>query len=358
MMPKIYTGQRLAVDRFHGGADREGLLDFSANLNPLGPPPEAIEAYNKAVILISSYPPPYPRALEASIADSLKIDSECILAANGSTQLIYLLARVLKLRSPRVVIPTFSEIANALVSAGSEPLPLLTRSWNGFRLDQRNVHAALRSGADGIFLGRPNSPTGTLISVEEAAEIAAQCHQYGAWCVFDEAFIEFADDSRSLVHLAASSAKLLVLRSLTKIYAIAGLRLGYLVGDARVVEMLRDAIEPWSVNVAAEAVGLACLRASKNYASATRDLVVTERRRIEDGLNRSAKFRVFSSSANFIMAEVQSEKRHGDLARHLLSAGIIARDLSTLPGCGLGFYRFGIRTRQDNEKLIAVLADY
>jgi threonine-phosphate decarboxylase len=349
---------RILVDRTHGGTDRRGSLDFSTNINPLGPPPEAIEAYTHAVTRISSYPPPYPRVLEGQIAASLGIDSESILAANGNTQLIYLLARVLKLRSPWVVIPTFSEIANALVAAGSEPSPLLTREQDDFRLDLRDVHAALRSGADGIFLGRPNSPTGKLISLEEGAEIAVLCHRHDAWCVFDEAFIEFADDSRSLVQLACSSAKLLVLRSLTKIYAIPGLRLGYLVGNAKVVGRLRDAIEPWSVNVAAEAVALACLKVSASFLARTRNLVVTERRRIEDGLGRLARFRVFSSSANFIMAEVSSEKNRDDFGCYLRGKGIIVRDLSTLPGCGPGFYRFGIRTAQDNDKLIAAAANY
>jgi threonine-phosphate decarboxylase len=353
-----YPSPRLLVDRTHGGGNREGLLDFSTNINPLGPPPEAIEAYNQAVMRISSYPPPSPRVLEAQIADSLGIDSACVLAANGSTQLIYLVARVLKLRSPWVVIPTFSEIANALVAARSEPLPLLTHSQSDFRLDLKDVHAVLRSCADGIFLGRPNSPTGNLIRLEEAAEIAAQCHRHDAWCVFDEAFIEFADDSRSLGQLASSSGKLLVLRSLTKIFAIPGLRLGYLVGNAKIVGMLRDVIEPWSVNVVAEAVALACLKVPANFLASTRDLIVTERRRIEDGLSRSEKFRVFSSSANFIMAEVLSEKSPGDFGRYLHSKEMIVRDLSTLPGCGPGFYRFGIRTRQDNQKLIAAIANY
>jgi threonine-phosphate decarboxylase len=358
MMQTNHPPYRLLVDRTHGGSARQGFLDFSISINPLGPPPEAIEAYHQAVTRISSYPPPYPRQLEAQIADSLKIGSECILAANGSTQLIYLLARVLKLRSPCVVIPTFSEIANALVAAGSDPLPLLTRSQGDFRLDPKDVYAALRSTADGIFLGRPNSPTGKLISLEEGAEIAALCHRHDAWCVFDEAFIEFADDSRSLVQLASSSAKMLVLRSLTKIYAIPSLRLGYLVGNSNLVRMLRDALEPWSVNAVAEAVALACLKVSANFLACTRDLVVTERRRIEDGLGRSAKFRVFSSSANFVMAEVLSEKSPGHFDRYLHSKEIRVRDLNALPGCGPGFYRFGIRKQQDNEKLIAAISDY
>jgi len=357
-MRPIYPAHRLTADRTHGGVDHEGWLDFSTNLNPLGPHPEAIAAYKRAVTRISVYPPPYPHALEASIAAGLGIDSECVLAANGSTQLIYLIARVLKLRSPWVVIPTFSEIANALIAAGSEPLALLTHSEGGFHLDLRDVHEALCAGADAIFLGRPNSPTGKLIVMEEAAEIAAQCNRHDAWCVFDEAYIEFADDARSLVQLTSSFAKLLVLRSLTKIFAIPGLRLGYLAGHANVVGRLRDAIEPWSVNVAAEAVALACLKVSANIIASTRELILTERRRIEDGLVRLAKFRVFSSAANFMMAEVAGEKSQGGFGRYLRSQGIIARDLSALPGCGPGFYRLGIRTQEDNEKLIAACAHY
>ncbi|MGA2410639.1 MAG: aminotransferase class I/II-fold pyridoxal phosphate-dependent enzyme [Candidatus Binataceae bacterium] len=348
----------LIVDRIHGGCDREELIDFSTSLNPLGPPPEAIEAYKQAVANISFYPPPYPRALEGRIADWLGIDRECIIAANGSTQLIYLLARVLKLRAPHVVIPTFSEIANALVAAGSEPEPILTEMKNDFCLDPKDVYTALRTGADGIFLGRPNSPTGNLISLEEAAEIAAQCRRYGAWCVFDEAFIEFASDPRSMIELAGLSAKLLVLRSLTKIFAIPGLRLGYLAGHPEDVGMLRDAIEPWSVNVGAEAAGVACLRVPANFIEGTRNLVASERQRIGDELVRLGKLRVFPSSANFIMVEVESEKSEGDFARHLRGRGIVARDLSALPGCGPGLYRFGIRAPQDNAQLIAAAAGY
>ncbi len=152
-----------------------------------------------------------------------------MLAGNGSTQLIYVLARVLKLRSPRVAIPTFSEIANALIASGSRPLPIETVARDNFHLGLDEVAAALENGADGIFLGRPNSPTGNLLSFDDALAIATECQRHGAWCVFDEAFIEFAGDAHSAIELRADFPKLIVLRSLTKIFAIPGLRLGYLV---------------------------------------------------------------------------------------------------------------------------------
>lgn len=354
----MLADQSLSADRTHGGDNRAGLIDFSISINPLGPPPEALEAYHRAVADISLYPPPYPRALESRIADWLAIDPESVLAANGSTQLIYLAARVLKLRSPCVVIPTFSEIGNALIASGSVPLPLRTSSGSNFRLDPSAVDAALRNGADGVFLGRPNSPTGSLVSLEEATEIVAQCHRRGAWCVFDEAFIEFASDPRSAIELIGSFSKLLVLRSLTKIFAIPGLRLGYLVGHPKNIRMLRDAIEPWSVNVAAEAVGRACIAASGNFISSTCALVASERDRLESGLGRLRTLRVFPSASNFIMVEVLDEVVAGDFARHINAQGIAVRDLSVLPGCGAGFYRFGIRTPSDNSRLLAAATGY
>jgi threonine-phosphate decarboxylase len=350
--------QRLAIDRTHGGVDWVGMVDFSTSLNPLGPPPEALEAYKMAVADIYRYPPAYPRALESHIADWLGVDHDSVLTGNGSTHLIYLLARVLKLRSASVAVPTFSEIANAFVAAGSTASPLYTSRDKNFRLDPSAVHAALRNGADGIFFGRPNSPTGSLMSLDEAAEIIAQCHRHDAWCVLDEAFIEFADDRRSVIELIKPSSKLLVLRSLTKIFAIPGLRLGYLVGSANNLAMLRAAIEPWSVNVAAAAVARACLSVSSSFIEKTRDVIAQERSTIERDLSRSRKLRVFRSSANFIMVEVADEGSEGDFARYLQRSAIVIRDLGALPGCGPGFYRLGIRAPQDNARLLAAVADY
>jgi threonine-phosphate decarboxylase len=356
----------LAIDRTHGGGERNGeqvsyqvtLIDFSTSLNPLGPPPEAIAAYEKAVADISRYPPAYSRHLELQIGQWLGVDHRSVLAANGSTQLFYLVARGLKLRSPRVVIPTFSEIANALIVAGSQPLPLLTLAQNDFRLDLNELVSALEDDADGIFLGRPNSPTGSLVSLKEAVAIAVECRRHDAWCVFDEAFIEFADDRRSVVEFLADFPNLIILRSLTKIFAIAGLRLGYLISHPNNIEKLRNLMEPWSVNVVAEAVASACLEASEGFIKTTRNLIAQERCWLEAQLSSLSKLRVFPAAANFIMVESLVEESTGDFGRYLRRNGIVVRDLAALPGAGPGFYRLGIQTHQKNLDLIAAASRY
>lgn len=349
----------IAIDRAHGGnAPGGGCVDFSASLNPLGPPPQAIRAYHEATAKISKYPSPYPRQLEARIAAWLGVEPDTVIAGNGSTQLIYLVARVLHPRSAFVVIPTFSEIANALFAAGSKPFPILTRAEDNFRFSRSALHYALEGGADAVFIGRPNSPTGVLIGFDDSADIARECARRNAWCVIDEAFIEFGDAPRSTAELLDSNSKVIVFRSMTKIFAIPGLRLGYLLGSADFVRKLRDVIEPWSVNTVAEQVALACVDSAEDFIARARRSLKDERRRLEEQLGRLSALRVFPSAANFLMFAISGEKSRGEFGRYMTSRGLAIRDLSALPGCGPGMYRIGVRLRSDNERLLAAAADY
>jgi threonine-phosphate decarboxylase len=348
----------IPIDRTHGGNSPEGCIDFSTSLNPLGPPNEALRAYHEAARFISSYPSPYPHRIEKRVATWLDVDSATVIASNGSTQLLYLLARVLRLRSPFVVIPTFSEIANSLLAAGATPFPIPLRPEKHFRMNLPKLLDALAAESDAVFLGRPNSPTGTLLGLEETAELARECARLNKWCVIDEAFIEFADDPRSVCSLVQSIPKLIVLRSLTKIFAIPGLRLGYLVAQQEIVRRLREAIDPWSVNAVAEHVGLACFEVAESFIDQTRALIVKERNFLTCELGCQVVIKVFDSAANFLMLSISHEKYPGEFGRYLLSKGIAIRDLAALPGCGPGQYRIGVRSRLDNTRLIQAAAGY
>ena len=344
----------VAIDRAHGGATPAGVIDFSISINPLGPPAGAKAAYEKAWPQVTAYPAAKSAALEERLAVWLGVSSANVVAGNGTTQLIYLLARVLEPARPFVVIPTFSEIANALAGEGLPPEPILLNAQSKFRLDPGQIDDALAEHAGAIFLGRPNSPTGTMASIAEVGEIAARCASRGCWCVVDEAFIDFVDPPESAVQLAAENPRVIVLRSLTKSFAIPGLRLGCVVAPSEVAEALRDAIEPWSVNVAAEFVGLACLEHAEDYLRRTREVVATERRYLVKELNNAAGVNAYPSVANFLMLAVGAEPAPGEFARRMLDHGIAIRDLRTLPGCGPGQYRIGIRNHADNERLVQV----
>ncbi len=344
----------IRIDRVHGGNRSDGVLDFSASINPLGPPRAALEAYHASVAEISSYPPAYPRHLEAALARWLGVGPEYVLAGNGSTQLIYLLARVLKPRLPVIVTPTFSELANSLIIEGIEPRALNTTSDCNFQLYPEAVIKCLRdgAGADAIYIGRPNSPTGTILTIDEAAEIATACERCDCWCVFDEAFIDFVQDAHSAVAFAERNRKVIVLRSLTKIFALPGLRVGCIVGHPDAIGKLRDVIEPWSVNCVADHVTRACLEVADAFVRETREFVSVEVARIADAASQLPGIHVFPSVANFMMIEVEGELIPGACGKHMLEHGIGIRDLRALPGCRVGLYRMGIRSKSDNDHFL------
>jgi threonine-phosphate decarboxylase len=245
-----------------------------------------------------------------------------------------------------------------MIVAGAAPGAIPTCCESGFAIEVEQAQCTLEKSADAIFIGRPNSPTGAMLSNGDAAEIAARCSRRGCWCVFDEAFIDFAGEEYSAIRLAADNPHVIVLRSLTKMFSIPGLRLGYLVAGRDVARRLREAIEPWSVNVVAERVGHACLDVAEEFAGQSRALIATERAYLFCALNSIEGIRVFVSSANFLMLEVAEAGRAIGFAQHMLSRGIAVRDLRDLPGCGAGMYRIAVRLREENEQLIAAAQTY
>jgi threonine-phosphate decarboxylase len=347
----------IPIDRTHGGDAPPGVLDFSASLNPLGPPEAALAAYFRAAGEICQYPAPYPGALAARIADWVDVAPENVVVGNGSTQLIHLMARLFRWRRPAVAIPTFSEIANALTLAGGEPAAIQLCASRDWRLTVNDAAHALAGGADAILAGRPNSPTGSMPEYDEAQAIAAAAAEAGAACVFDEAFIEFAAGARSLARLAAASPNLIVLRSLTKIFAIPGLRLGFAVANPELAARMRDALEPWSVNVAAERVGAACLDNAADYIARTHALIARERAFVIGELARTARLRPFPSAANFLMLAAD-ENAPGAFGNFMHERGIALRNLAALPGCDPHLYRIGLRSRAENLRLIEAAREF
>jgi threonine-phosphate decarboxylase len=347
----------IQIDRVHGGTAPDGAIDFSASVNPLGPPPAAIEAYHRAAESLGRYPAPYADGLAGRIADWIGADADNILVGNGSTQLIYLLARVMRWQRPVVVTPTFSEISNALILAEAAPCPLELSRERDFELRMADVTRVLEAGAGAILLGRPNSPTGAMISFDQATAIAIECARFDADCIFDEAFIDFAADPRSTTDLVAGAPNVIILRSMTKIFAIPGLRLGFVVASRLRIARLRSMLEPWSVNGVAERVGIACLGDASVYIARTRELITHERRFLVSGLAQNPHLHVFPAAANFLMLAAQ-ETDADSFGAFMLRQRIAIRDLRSLPGCGPGFYRIGIQNHADNERMVVAAREY
>jgi threonine-phosphate decarboxylase len=365
----VIDGPRLEarLDRTHGGdveawASRAGIeageiLDFSASINPLGPPPSARNAFNKSYGEISRYPDPYGEKLREALAERHGMISAEVLLGNGSTQLIYLLCAALRPRKALIVGPAFSEYANALVLARTNIRQLTLAADDGFQFSMQRFMAAWDNDCDIVFLATPNSVTGQLIPKFDIEKIAVAALARKCFIVVDEAFIDFVE-AESVKTLVRQNPYLIVLRSLTKYYAVPGLRLGYLLAETSKVATLATYQEPWCVNAPALTVALACLK-DMGFRSKTARWLKRERRFLSQNLTALAGFRPFPSQTNFLLIKID---RDGPAALQLQSflarKKILVRACDSFAGLGADYFRIAMKRRKDNLRLLEALKEW
>lgn len=364
------TGDRALLaprlDRTHGGnvdawARSSGvevgeLLDFSASINPLGPPSSAREAFVESYAEILRYPDPYGDKLKEALAERHGLSPAEVLIGNGSTQLIYLLCAALRPRNALIVGPAFSEYANALTLIGAKVASFNLSPDNGFQFSTKRLSAAWDKDCDIVFLATPNSVTGQMIPKVEIEKVAHIALARKTILVIDEAFVDFVE-TESIKALVRRNPYLIVLRSLTKYYALPGLRLGYLLGETGQVAELAAYQEPWSINGPALNVALASLKDS-SFATKTERWLERERKFLFERLTALEGLHPLASRTNFLLVKI--ERGHGDALRlrsFLLQKNILIRACDTF-GLGVNHFRIAIKQRKDNQRLLAALTEW
>ncbi len=333
----------------HGGnmAGR-GLMDFSVNLNPLGMP----ESVRRAVIASAEswerYPDPDCRELTEKLSEREGVPPGNIVCGNGAADLIYRFVHAFKPKKAVICAPTFGEYPKALAEAGSEIREHFLAEEDGFGLTYR-ILDELDGGVDTLILCSPNNPTGRLVPPDLLKRIAETCLRRGITLFCDECFIGFAENGGERSLKRFMNEKCIVLKAFTKLYAMAGLRLGYaLCGSAETAEKLRRSGQYWSVSSAAQAAGKAAL-SECGFAEKTVSLISAERRFLLDSLD-DLGFKTFSSEANFLLF-----KGGKGLDDRLLREGFLIRNCDSYSGLGEGFFRIAVRGHSENEKLINAL---
>jgi len=349
------------------GRPVESFIDFSASVNPLGPPASVLNAMREAVKGCQHYPDPNSEDLRAQLAHEHKISAESILVGNGSAEIIRILPHALGLRHACIVGPTFSEFENSLRLAGVkytevdavseqlyappvEKLHEVLQEWK-LALPRKNRKAGVQHHA--VFVCNPNSPTGRRMALRDLRKIVGEVHQMGCWMIVDEAFMDWGP-SHSLLKDISICPRLLILRSFTKFFAIPGIRLGYLAGKPAVVESLRKHLPPWSVNHVAQAAGLAALEDSR-FRFRSKRFMQQERDRFMRELRTVPGLRVMPSQANFVMVEISDDLVTEDIVVRLRDEGIVVRNCQTFSGVTQAALRFAVRLKRDNQQLIFIL---
>ena len=349
-----HGGNVFAVARNLGVAP-EKIVDFSASINPLGMAPGVRDALAGCINRLLHYPDKGAAELKEALAAYHGVGADEITVSNGSTELIHLLPRVVPGKRGLIVAPAFAEYALALERSGWETDYLTLTGADGFALPLADLQEELGQGYDLLFICNPGNPTGALVPKRDMEAVIELCRKSGTFLVLDEAFVDFCEEE-SAKHLIRQSPQAVLLRSMTKFFAIPGLRLGYAIAAPQTIEALASLQDPWNVNTAAQVAGIASL-ADADYRRRTREYIDRERERLAAGLAAIAGLRVFPSRANYLLVEItDGGTTAGELRARLVQSGLLIRDCGNFQGLDGRFFRVAVRLREENELLLRSLA--
>lgn len=331
----------------HGGdVYRNNIdIDFSININPFGAPESVKAALHDAVNMCDRYPDMEAEKLKRAVSVFLSVPREYLLFGNGASELFMAVVHSIKPKKVVIPVPSFYGYEYAAKAADCEIIYYEMKKENNFCITE-DIDNILTEDVELLFLANPNNPVGNLLSKEKLKGLLRRCEERGIYVVLDECFIEFCGERFSMLSEIEEFTHLIIVRAFTKIFAIPGVRLGYLICKNKLLlTKIARQLPEWNISVFANEAGCVCAR-QREFIEETERFVKKEREFMEEELARKG-FRVFPSRANFIM--VYSEE---DLYGRLLDRRILIRDCSNFRGLGKGYYRIAVKRREENEILL------
>ena len=336
------------------GIDLATILDFSASINPLGPPDSAIAAIQSHLSELNHYPDPEYTELRQAIGNFHQLSPDWILAGNGVAELLTWVGRDLsQLKATVLFTPAFTDYDRALAAYDCqvERYPLILPSANMQQMQIPSLTKVTNPQAKGILINNPHNPTGHLFTKDSLLTYLEQF----ALVVIDEAFMDFLppEQQQSLIDLVPSYPNLVILRSLTKFYSLPGLRLGYAIAHPQILQRWQAWRDPWCVNVLAVAAGIAVL-SDREFQQQTWTWLKTARAQLFTGLAAISGLQPLTNAANYLL--VQTEIAGSILQKELLQKEqILIRDCLSFPELGDRYFRVAVRLEHENQKLINAL---
>ncbi len=331
-------------------AGQGDLLDFSANINPLGPPEWLRSVLSRGVEDLGHYPDPECFDLVHSIAVYGRYPLTWIVAANGSTELLYLLPRILPCRRILIPAPAYIDYSRAARLAGKPIAIIAMEQQDGFRLDPVKLASHIQPD-DLVIIGSPNNPTGAMLEPSVILGLAGDFPD--ADFLIDEAFLDFVPGGESV---GGRAENIFTLNSLTKFYGIPGLRLGYGIFPEKLASLLREQLPPWTVNSLAQTVGARALQ-DQEYQERTRTTCEALRTDFSEKLSLLPDLTVFPGRANYLFVRLTGCCHSQEMAARLSRQGILIRRCDNYVGLDNSYIRLAVRTEAENRRLVDALAD-
>lgn len=342
------------MKHLHGGDiyRNHNMLDFSANINPLGMPRQVKEAAKRGIDCSEFYPDVECQKLREALSKVHAIPYEYIICGNGAADLIFAMAG-LRFKKALILAPTFAEYEQSLRNNLCKITYYNLEEKKDFKLDRDYITYLNESKDiyDVIFLCNPNNPTGQVIEKELLLEILEICQEKGIFLVIDECFVDFLENPflYSMIPYVQKYSNLFILKAFTKLYAMAGLRLGYgICSNTKQLEKMTDMLQPWNVSTPAQLAGIQALKQDK-FVEDSRAYIKREKAFLLEYMVGNVD-KIYGYSSNYIFFKAEET-----LMEQMKQSGILIRDCSNYVNLKKGFYRIAVRTREENKRFIEVL---
>ncbi len=362
---KINLIKESFVERKHGGniyqvarqlgVKPETIIDFSASINPLGYAPRVKKALAAPETAVLNYPDPNAEAFINALAAYHKLPAGHFIAGNGSSEFIHLLPYTLKPKSVLIVAPAFTEYEHTYQRAKGVVFFFTTTEKDGFAIQEKALFDELKRGYSAVYLCNPGCPTGVLHPTKMLRDLVAVAAKKSTAVILDETFIDFAEEN-SLKQETAHFENLLILRSMTKFFALPGLRAGYAITHPKNVEKWREQLPPWSMNALAQRAATESLL-DATHIHKTLQFMQENRDALAADLKALPHLSVFKSSANFLLIKLADAARLNapQLAEKLLAKGILIRSCEDFQGLTDRYFRVAVKKKIENKKLCSEL---
>ncbi len=336
----------------------EKMLDYSANINPLGVPTSLKNLISNNIDKLVNYPDPKYTDLKKSIAKYTNVDADNILVGNGAVELIFLIIKSIKAKKALIVAPTFVEYKRALELINSN-IDYISYEKNNsiFVTPVEKIKKEINDkDYDLIIICNPNNPTGHLSALEEISKINKVAKKNKCKLLIDEAFIDFLPSGEEISSKNLKDENIFITRAFTKFYAIPGLRLGYaFIFDKEIIEKIEKEREPWTINTFASIGGKVLLEDTK-YQQDTFKWLREEKSYFYKELSKIEGVEVFKGQVNFILLKIKDKRFTSSLLRErLIQKEIIIRDCQNFEFLDDSYIRLAIKNRKSNEVVVEAL---
>ncbi len=329
----------------------EEIVDMSSNMNPLGPPAGLLDYLRTNIERICSLPEVDAKEITTLLAGKLGVPSECVLAGNGTTQFIYSIPKALGSARALIVGPTYSDYEDACVMNHVEYSYFFSEESDGFDVDIEKLLETVKN-FDTVFICNPNNPTGALITGEDLERLCKSCPE--TFFIVDESYLPFAGDAYEMSAVSLKLSNVIALNSMSKIYRIPGLRIGFLIAPVPIIYKFAELTLPWSVNAIAQAAVKYVLEdeSAGRFLDETRRFVDTEKELFIQRFNDNPNIKFFSGTVYYIIAKLAPPHSAAALCRALESDKFLIRNCANFIGLPENFVRFSLKDR-DTNMLIA-----